>query len=230
MWPGADTEVEAFVFRHPESEANVTNTNLGNAAMLSPKGELQIEPMFERIDQLRVGAIICSEAERALHPVRTTAHKHTLPVVQDALFNEFRRPSWTVGKSNEDPEVAEALRRRIREFGPEYKPEGDGESFIEAWVRIELGLNFIRTTAHNFGTKRVAVIEHGLLARMQKSLIYSRGDFERFGYFFQALYEVEGFANAGMMHIWYGFPFRNTSEKCWNIEGADTSHLPEDLR
>lgn len=230
MWKGAEPDVEVFIVRHPESKANVEDANYGNTTPLSEKGLKQLPFITEHASKFDINCIMSSEADRAVLPVLDISLQHGLLAKKmNPFFNEFRRPRWTVGKSNKDPDVAEALRRRINDFGPGYEVMDGEESFTETAQIIQAGLDHILEVARSEDFRRILLLTHGLRARQIYSWIFAAGDRDFFAKLFKATYRLGGYENCGFMHIWHGYPFRET-EKCWNIELADSSHIPPELQ
>jgi broad specificity phosphatase PhoE len=230
MYPHADIDVWAPICRHGLTDANVQRTNFGNRARLTETGIEQTKLLFRHlIDDLKARVILCSEADRTFCALIEEIYPG-FAIIPSPLFNEWKRPAYTINKPNDDPEVAKMLRKRREGFGPGYVPQDGEETFEKFATRIERGLNFIRATATNFETKMVPVLMHGLLARHYfNRMVLGVCDEDRMPPLFRDLYGRTGFANAGIMHSWYGFEY-GTRRKGWNVEIADVSYLPPELR
>ena len=230
MWYGADPDLEVFAFRHPESNDNVDHKHRGIRTRLSARGKRQIKPLVNKALELEVTCLVCSKADRAYEPLVATAKKHGLPIVADEVFNEFRRPSSSIGKYSDDPRVAPLLRRRIEEFGPDYLPSEDEESGLENIMLIQSGLDRLLTISREFGATRLGYLGHGLRRRQVDAWIRAKGDVNLYAQLFKNSYDVVGDENAALMRFWHGHPYKDTSRRCWCVDMSDATYLPQKLR
>ncbi|MDB4992313.1 MAG: hypothetical protein JWL75_558 [Parcubacteria group bacterium] len=230
MWPGADPDAIVDAYRHPVSKPNVTGIHEGKEAQLSPEGELQVQPMCAHMKKQGVRRLFCSQADRALIPTIEMATKHSLSMQADERFDEFLRPDWTIGREPDDPEVSEFRRRRIESFSPNCKPLKGEHGLLDSAMITSSGLQLLLDTAIEQEEKHLGLLTHGLHLRRIFAWIMSRGDFDRFGWYFQDSYYVGGLENAAHLRFWYGHPFRNLSRRCWNVELGDNSYLPLELQ
>lgn len=229
MWKGADPDVELFICRHPESKANKEDANYGRMTPLSEQGLEQIPHIVNFVRDLRIDCMISSDADRAMLPMMSMLDLKIPSKGIYELYGEFRRPQWTIGKSNSDPEVQAALKRRIDEFGPAYEPQDGEERFEETWDIVERGLEYILVLARETGYRRFLMFTHGLRGRHYYSKALAGENKEFFAQLFKATYATGGYDNNAIMYLWHGFPFRGT-ERCWNVELGFSFHIPEEIR
>ena len=224
MHPHANPRVIVHPVRHPHSKGNEDNANYGIETPLTQKGFEQIAFITEKAKRLGIDHIACSSAQRTFEPVTQIAKELSVGVTSTSNLLEWRRPASTIGKKNDDPEVQKILKRRINEFGPGYVP-CDGEETFEETVEIisHLLFSFLSLKARN-----VLAIVHCLRYMQVKSYIDAQGNLELFAFLFKNKFRIAGFNNASFAPpIWYGHPYGEPDEMCWNYEEGDSSHLAE---
>lgn len=235
MWDGAYPDVVCHLVRHTQSKDNVDGIKRGQKTPLSEKGRVQEMPaVTQRVQTMNVDCVLSSEADRAfLQLMDVVGTKKVHAKMNVPVFNEFRHPTWIINKER-TAKVEAASHRRIAEFGPGYVPDEGEESFEETVGIIWDGLNYIRAKAREHriltrvrGTKQFVVFSHGNRIRQIQSMIRAQGDLEKFAWLFRSEWEIGGYDNGAFSCIWYGNRFRTDqrSDRCWNIEGGDTSHL-----
>ncbi len=158
------------------------NRHQHSAAELSEQGEEQARYLAQRLEKLPLEAIITSPYERARQTSEIIAEVCTLPVVEESVFRERKRPSETEGKRREDP-LVQSIEQQLHEHANEpYWRYSDEETFAEMCRRAHKALSLLEQREE----ERIAVVTHAtfiqllLLAMLFEEEKMENGWFQRF--------------------------------------------------
>lgn len=144
--------------RHGATDNSATQnyTYQDNTQPLSQHGRKQAEEAAKEIGRLPIDMLLSSPYVRALETAEIIAKATYLPVIQDPLLHEIRRPSCFIGRISEEPEV-KVIRSIINQniAQPDYR-HSDEETFSEYQKRSEKLLKKLSKLPN----KRVVIVSH----------------------------------------------------------------------
>lgn len=209
---------EIFFVRHGESNSNKSGISLGEASILTERGEEEARIVSERIARLNVEALISSTYPRAIATAAPTAEALGLEIEQSPLFIEWRRPSHHIGRNRGDADIRVELDQLFAGFGMEGQSLSDEETFAEMRDRALAALAFLQ----EHEAQRIAVVTHGIFLRMILGVLLfgERLTGEEFASFWRVLA-----GNTGITHIRY-VSDALAHERGWQlVSWNDSAHL-----
>lgn len=157
-----------YFVRHGESEGNVGPLRQSSNTPLTEKGRRQAIFIAERAKKLPVEAIIASPMKRAEETAQIIVEKVGLNLEYSNLFVERRRPSVSLGKPKDDPEML-ALEKTIRDnfHSAPYARHSDEENFEDLRDRAEKALQFLVSRPE----QNILVVTHGFFLRIMLAFV-----------------------------------------------------------
>jgi broad specificity phosphatase PhoE len=158
--------------RHPQKEDDIDGIYRGDAARVTEEGERQISILIERAQYMDLDAVVSSDTPRTALLAERIGHAINRPVITDALFREWRRPSFMHGMSAQHDVVKQAkllfresFDRGMQHFDEETRPMLEGRTLEAMGCLMKLPPRRVLLASHaNFICGMVCMTVWGSLA------------------------------------------------------------------
>ena len=156
-----------YFVRHGESEGNVGALRQDASTRLTERGREQALFIAKRVQKLPIEKIVSSPMARASDTAKVISEIINLPIEFSDYFVERRRPSISLGKPKDDPEML-ALEKQLRDnfHTAPYPRHSDEENFEDLKDRAKNVLNFLSSCKEN----HILVVTHGFFLRIVLAL------------------------------------------------------------
>jgi len=157
-----------YFVRHGQSEGNVGPLRQSAETPLTEKGREQAAYIAKRAKNLPIEAIVASPMTRARDTAEVISGEIGLSIEFSDLFVERRRPSVSLGKPKDDPEMV-ALEEAIRNnfHAAPYTRLSDEENFEDLKERARQALDFLASREE----EHILVVTHGFFLRVVLALV-----------------------------------------------------------
>ncbi len=211
-----------YFVRHGSTEGNAANQFQLPTIELSEKGKQEAEFMAKRFEKIPVDILFASPMKRALQTAQAIGRRTGHPVIENALFEEIKRPSDVRGKSKEDPDVKKIMQDVKKHFTDPNWHHSDEENYFEVKERATKVLEFLSSRTE----EKILVVTHGEILRMILGLVVFGETLtpEMFDHVKRAFIPF----NTGITKIQYD-PTIGYSESGWYVQAwNDHAHLEKD--
>jgi broad specificity phosphatase PhoE len=151
-----------YFVRHGESNSNEDGIFRGESAALTEKGQKEARLVAQRLERIGVEALLSSTYDRTLQTAEPAHALLGIPIEQNELFIEWRRPSSHIGARRTDPTIEKESATILEQFGITDYHHSDEETFEEMRARAVSALAFLA----QHPKERVAIVTHGIFLRM----------------------------------------------------------------
>jgi 2,3-bisphosphoglycerate-dependent phosphoglycerate mutase len=211
-----------YFVRHGESDSNADGIVRGHAASLSEKGREQAIFVAERIRKIGVDAIVSSPYIRTVDTAKAISEAIQLPIQENELFVERRRPSETIGLNYKTNAEHKTIMQEVFDgYAKETHRYSDEENFTDLRIRANAALDFLAS----YPKDRICVVTHGIFLRVLLCAAIHGEEFT--GKEFQAFMRSAETDNTGVSHFmleddnFSSIPKQQWIIKNWN----DSTHL-----
>lgn len=212
-------EKHIYFVRHGESESNADGIHRGADSLLTDTGKAQAAMVAERIRKIGVDALISTTYPRARATAEAISTQCSLPVEENDLFVERRRPSAVKGLNGQSPEV----KKIMHEVFDGYVIPGHRHSDEENYEDLKERANRCFTFLENHPAPRICVVTHGLFMRILFAAALNK-DFT--GRDLQAAIDGLETSNTGITYMQYAPRYGNDPALYWRvISWNDSAHL-----
>lgn len=154
--------MDIIFIRHGETDMGRADKHQHPSAALSEKGMKQVNTVAERLEGVRIDAIVSSEYERAIQTADILSERLDIPVSRHSnLFNEVKRPSEFVGKKIGTPIEREYMKLSVEHSGDARWHYSDEENYTEVKDRAVKAMEYLAGTR----AERIAVVSHGIIIK-----------------------------------------------------------------
>lgn len=151
------------VVRHPQKEDDLDGIHRGDAARITEQGSKDADTLVKRASLMDVDLVISSDCPRTFELATRIGNVINRPVETNALFREWRKPSFMEGRSVVADEAVREAKRLIRESFDDDLQFLDGECRSAIEARTRKALAYIM----EYPCKRLLVVSHaGFIAGM----------------------------------------------------------------
>lgn len=192
-------ERHVYFVRHGETDTNLDTIIRGPEAVLTEKGIREAHVVSKRIASIGVDALITGPHQRTVHTAQILSEHLSLPVEQNELFAEIRRPSIFIGRSWRDKDVNTLQESVFDSYEKDtHFKHSDEENFAEIKKRAEDALEFL--AAHS--AHRICVVSSSIFmgALLGSVLFESAFSVAHFRCFFGPKLRIN---NTGITHFQY---------------------------
>ncbi len=200
--------IDFYFTRHPQTGDEVDRIYRGEAAELTPEGEVQMAKVIERLVNIHPHLIVTSSYPRAIRlgQALAAAMGGIVPIVSTQLLAEVRKPSVTLSRNRDTDQLALEAMERVRnpDFFNQYRRFSDEENRNDLEKRFRSALNYLLAAAAQTHATTVAVMTHGKTLRGLKHIIEHEGTLRDF-------YVTERHLkhdNTGITHFRHGHMYR----------------------
>ncbi len=174
---------QIYFVRHGESELNAKNFRQGREGHLSAGGKEQANFAAERFTKIPVEIIFSSPYVRAEETARAIQEKVGKPLEILELLSERRNPKEIIGRSSNDPEVANILDRIDRSFHTNDLRYSDEENFADLKERTKKLLRFLEARSE----EHIICVTHHIFLRavvgyIERGEKFNANDFAKFSF------------------------------------------------
>lgn len=156
-----------YFVRHGTTEGNEANQFQLPTADLSKKGIEEARFMARRFESIPIDVMFSSSMTRAAQTAHIISEHIKHPVIENALFEETKRPSVICGKSKDDPKAKEVMEQVKAHFTDPLWRHSDEENYFLLKERANKALEFVLAS----GKECVLVVTHGEILRMMLAIV-----------------------------------------------------------
>ena len=151
-----------YFVRHGESDSNADGVVRGDKAMLSEKGKVQADIVAKRMRNIEIDALISSPFPRTLDTASAISRELNLPIEQNELFVERKRPIEAIGGNWKEDGIKKIQRDIFDGYALEMHRYSDEENFEDLRTRANAAWEFL--VAHP--KDKICVVTHGIFLRV----------------------------------------------------------------
>jgi broad specificity phosphatase PhoE len=204
-----------YFVRHGTTEGNEKDQFQLPTISLSEAGRSQADFVAKRFKTIPIQTVISSTMTRALETAHAIARETGVPLVENELFEEIKRPSLVRGRSKQDPEVHSIMKLVKENFGNPNWRHSDEENFFLLRDRAKQCLDLLLALPED----NVAIVTHGNILIMMLAILAFKDGVKPED--FHGLLSVLATSNTGITTIKY-------DELGWYIlTWNDHAHLGE---
>lgn len=142
--------------RHPQKEDDIDGIHRGDAALITPQGEREAAVLVERARLMDLDAVISSDCPRTFALATRIGNAIGCKVETNALFREWRMPSFMVGQSVRDNDLVREAKLLMRTGFDSDVIVGDGESRTMIEDRTTKAIDYLLA----YPRERVLLVSH----------------------------------------------------------------------
>ena len=210
-----------YFVRHGVTDGNESNQYQLPTIELSEKGLQQAEFMAKRFDHIPVEVIFSSPMTRAAQTAKAIGKRTNVPVQENELFEEIKRPSIVRGRSKEDLEVKKIMREVKRTFTLANERHSDEEDYFQLKERAQHILEFLSKR----NEQNILVVTHGEILKMILSVVIFGDNLTPEGY--DRVRRTFVPFNTGISIIQYDLSFGLNDSGFYVLVWNDHAHLGE---
>lgn len=150
-----------YLVRHGESYGNISRLHQIGTTPLSEKGKKQAFELGQRLKNITIDKVICSDFTRTKETAKQIALFKQTPIEYSPLFREIKRPSEIENRSVDNPEVI-AIKQEINLHSDD--PEWHYSNEENLYDLIERAREAI-TCLENQNEINLLIVSHGLFIR-----------------------------------------------------------------
>ena len=213
-------EKHVYLVRHGESDSNVDGIVRGHKAMLSEKGKVQAEIVAKRMRNIEIEALISSPFPRTLDTANAISRELHLPVEQNELFVERRRPSIGLGENWKGDTLKEVEWGIFEGYALENHQHSDEENFQKFRKRANAAWEFLAQHPKD----KLCVVTHGVFLRILLCAAIHGPEFS--GKDIQNFIASVETNNTGVSHFMLREDFSRVPKARWVLQNwNDSAHL-----
>lgn len=160
-----------YFVRHGESVSNVSDIVQGLHDALTPEGERQARIVAERVKNLKIDALIASDAVRAQSTAQAISDETGWLIDTSPLFREIKNPTSFVGMQRTNEAYLNFQKaQREHSSDPAYRFE-DEENYADRKERAEKALAYVM----EHEGEDLMVVTHGHFLRFMLMMMVMEG-------------------------------------------------------
>lgn len=142
--------------RHPQKQDDIDGIHRGDAALITPQGEQEAAVLVERARLMDLDAVITSDCPRTFALGTRIGNAIGCKIETNALFREWRQPSFMEGQSVRDNVMVREAKLLMRTGFDSDVTVTDGETRTMIETRTKRGVDYLLAYPH----ERVLLVSH----------------------------------------------------------------------